>query len=93
MPTELPENASMYKRTATFTEKTVPRGLTSRHNTKAGVWGKLVVVEGQLGYVELDREGHSVTLRAGQHVVIEPTAYHRVEIIGPVQFFVEFHRE
>lgn len=42
---QLPVNVTAYKRTATFTEKSIPAELLKSHNTKAGVWGKIVILE------------------------------------------------
>jgi tellurite methyltransferase len=49
---ELPDGFAPYKRTPTFTEATVPRGLLETHSTKEGVWGLIHVVEGELEYVK-----------------------------------------
>lgn len=47
---ELPAQVSTYKRTDNFSEKTIPAGLLKSHNTKAGVWGKIVILKGELRY-------------------------------------------
>ena len=36
---KIPEGAAPYKRTALFTNETVPLALMNDHSTKAGVWG------------------------------------------------------
>lgn len=88
----LPDSVVAYKRTADFTESTVPRGLTANHRTKDGVWGKLVVTGGALGYCEEDHLDDTIEVGAGDHVVIPPAVPHRVVIRGPVSFYVEFYR-
>jgi len=44
----LPDNVSPYKKTPEFTELAVPKGLLKDHRTKEGVWGKIVILEGNL---------------------------------------------
>jgi tellurite resistance-related uncharacterized protein len=92
----LPDGLQSYKRTATFTEETLPAALRSDHSTKEGVWGLIRVEEGALRYHVTDGRrppsGHVLT-PAGEPGVVEPTIIHRVEPIGPVRFHVEFLRQ
>ncbi len=46
----LPKNVTAYKKTPEFDELSVPKGLLNAHQTKVGVWGKIVILEGQLQY-------------------------------------------
>ena len=46
----LPQDAVPYRRTAEFTESTVPAALRSRHSTKSDVWAGIRVLEGSLLY-------------------------------------------
>lgn len=91
----LPANIQPYKRTPEFTEATVPEGLKRDHDTKDGVWALIHVLEGRLAYRVTDPRRAPVELiltptsGAG---VIEPTIRHAVEPLGPVRFYVEFHR-
>jgi tellurite resistance-related uncharacterized protein len=48
---ELPDGYQPYKRTAEFTEATIPAGLLSGHALRSGVWGVLRVLYGRLHYV------------------------------------------
>ena len=86
-----PETVKAYKRTPTFSESTVPGGLLKDHSTKAGVWGLLHVTHGRLRYIVPSR-GINTELDTETIGVIAPQELHRVELIGPVTFFVEFHR-
>lgn len=88
----LPEDVVAYRRTPEFSEQSVPAALQRAHTTKAGVWGRLVVLEGALRYriLEPKEEAHRLTPDNGG--VIEPEVPHQVEIDGPVRFFVEFLR-
>ncbi len=91
----LPDGLEPYKRTATFTEDTVPAALTNDHSTKDGVWGLIHVEEGRMRYVVTDprrpAEERVLTPQSGPGVV-EPTILHRVEPLGAVRFHVQFLR-
>ncbi|MGZ3275975.1 MAG: DUF1971 domain-containing protein [Caulobacteraceae bacterium] len=91
----LPANVRPYRRTPEFTEATVPAGLLRAHDTKPGVWGLIHVLQGCLAYRVTDpREPASETILTpeGESGVVEPAVLHEVEPLGPVRFYVEFHR-
>ena len=88
----LPPDLEPYQRTKEFSENTVPSGLTHRHDTKAGVWGRICVVEGVLIYRILEPEVEEHRLTPGVDGVVEPRVPHEVEPSGPVRFYVEFLR-
>ena len=89
----LPTNVFPYKRTPDFTESTVPAGLLRSHDTKEGVWGKIVVLEGTLLYRILEPEVEEILLSSNRCGVVEPTVRHEVVPFSGVRFYVEFHRE
>lgn len=89
----LPPDVAPYKRTATFTENTIPAGLMHEHRTAAGVWGLLHVLAGRLIYRIAGPKGSEHEIGAGDPPgVIEPERLHELRLLGPVQFYVEFHR-
>jgi tellurite resistance-related uncharacterized protein len=90
----LPETVVSYSRTATFDETTVPKGLLAQHQTKANVWGRIVVEAGKLLYA-LEGQGQDASweLVPGVDGIIPPELLHRVAPLGPVRFHVEFLRE
>jgi tellurite resistance-related uncharacterized protein len=88
----LPFRAEAYRRTAEFTESTIPDGLRRRHTTKPGVWGRIAVLEGSLRYRILEPEVEEHVLTPGHPGVVEPGVAHEVEPLGAVRFFVEFLR-
>lgn len=88
----LPDGAQPYKRTAIFDEKSMPAGLRRSHNTKEGVWGKIVVLEGVLRLTMLD-DGSVHMLTADMCGVVRPLQAHEAEPMGPVRFYIEFHSE
>lgn len=92
----LPDGLEAYRRTPEFSEASVPKGLLRSHSTKAGVWGLIRVLEGQLLYQVTDsrRVPTERLLAAGDKPgVVEPEILHQVEPKGRVRFFVEFFRE
>ncbi len=89
---EIPSNVSAYKRTPEFTETSVPEGLLKDHNTKVGVWGKIVVQEGVLEYTITEPEIEVVVLSSDKFGVVEPMIKHNVKPQGQVRFYVEFYR-
>jgi len=88
----LPDNVTAYKKTPEFDEISVPNGLLKSHQTKAGVWGKIVVLGGQLKYTITEPEIEVILLDDTTYGVVEPTVFHEVEPIGKVRFYVEFYR-
>lgn len=89
---ELPAGHVAYRRTAEFTESTVPSALLSRHGTKPGVWARIHVLEGVLLYRLLEPYEEEQRLEAGAVGIVLPGVEHEVRPLGQVRFFVEFHR-
>ncbi len=88
----IPADVEPYQRTKEFTEDTVPPGLLRRHDTKAGVWGRICVIEGRLRYRILEPILEEHVLEPGRDGVVEPQVPHEVAPIDGVRFFVEFLR-
>lgn len=88
----LPSAVNSYRKTPEFDEASIPKGLLKAHQTKEGVWGKIVVLEGQLKYKITEPEEEIIILNNGIPGIIEPTMHHEVEPIGKVRFYVEFYR-
>ena len=91
----LPPDVDPYQRTPDFTEATLPEGLKRAHDTKPGVWGLIHVLDGRLAYrIDDPRRPSSeqVLTPETEPGVVEPTIRHEVEPLGPVRFYVEFHR-
>ena len=89
---QMPPELIPYKRTPEFDQDSVPAGLLAAHQTKAGTWGLIVVLEGELEYRILESEQEIVVLTPDRPGVVEPTVLHEVEPRGKVRFYVEFHR-
>lgn len=89
---EPPAGASEVRRTASFTETTIPAGLLREHRTPPGVWAKVVVEAGSLEYT-LDSPPRTFLLTPERAGVAPPTAAHHVKVVGPVRFHVELFKE
>ena len=89
---ELPASVAAYTGTPTFTEESVPKGLLKAHQTKAGTWGKIVVLEGHLAYKILEPAVQEERLSIDHFGVVEPEILHEVQPTGKVKFYVEFYR-
>jgi tellurite resistance-related uncharacterized protein len=87
----LPPNLTAYRRTPTFTEANVPKGLLADHTTKAGTWGVITVESGRLDYT-ITGTGETVILEPGTNGIVEPEELHHVTPVGAVAFYVEFWR-
>ncbi len=92
MRDRLPEGLVHYGGTAVFTEKTAPEKLLRAHDTKPGVWGKLVVLDGALDYVVPGPPEERLRIEGGGFGIIEPEVKHYVTPLGPVTFRVDFYR-
>jgi tellurite resistance-related uncharacterized protein len=88
----LPNGLELQRTTPTFDETSTPRGLRAAHAVADGVWGRLIVESGSLGFVFEDAPDDVHTVAAGEHQVIPPARLHHVILDGPVRFAVEFHR-
>jgi len=94
-PAQLPDGLTPYRRTADFTEATIPAALLSDHTTKEGSWGTIVVEEGALTYRITDPRRPRAERLLTPHSapgVVEPTILHHVAPEGPVRFHVQFWR-
>ena len=88
----LPADVCEYKRTPSFTEHSVPAGLLSQHQTKAGVWARIVVTSGRLEY-SFGEPRRVFMLAPDRSGIVLPQVLHQVTPRGPVVFHVEFLRK
>lgn len=87
----IPAGYAVSRRTSEFTQDTVPSALMKAHETKEGAWALIHVLEGKLRYC-IETPPSETILQPGTPGVIEPKVLHHVEPLGPVRFYVEFHR-
>ena len=90
--TNWPDDLEKYSETSVFSDESVPAKLTREHNTKKGVWGKLVLLEGALDYVVPGAPEKSRRLSEGETAIIEPQEIHYVTPHKGAAFRVEFYR-
>lgn len=81
-----------YRSTPVFDEKTLPAALRGEHRTKAGVWGVIEVIEGQLKFILADGTGETI-LTPDQPGLVQPDQVHRVEPIGAMLMQIHFYDE
>lgn len=85
-----------YKELPIWTQQTIPEGFKRQHNTKAGTWAKLIVLQGEVNFAMLDDAGkvlsEHVFSPALQPPFIEPQAWHKiVSVSDDVQCQLSFY--
>ncbi|WP_235506697.1 DUF1971 domain-containing protein [Altererythrobacter sp. Root672] len=88
-----PDGLRTYKRTATYTEDSIPAGLLKDHATKEGTWGLIHVEQGKLRFLVTDDRRpliERILTPETDPGLVEPTILHHVEPLGQVRFHVEF---
>jgi len=82
--------AAPYRSTPVFDETTLPAALRGAHNTKAGVWGVIRVLEGRLVYTIIDPPSQHV-LTPDAPGLVSPQQKHFVTPVGRVRCRVDFY--
>lgn len=90
--TDLPSYVEVYSRSPVFTSETVPHKLTQAHQTKGGVWGRLVVMSGGLEFVRVGPPEVRSFVDAGDVMIILPEDLHFVTLKPDTAFQIEFSR-
>jgi len=91
--TQLPQAGDQsYHSTPVFDQDSLPTALRRAHRTKAGTWGAIHVLAGELRLhiVEPPAVQH---LAKGHSAVVEPEQDHWVELLGPMQMRIDFHEK
>ena len=78
-----------YRSTPVFDELTLPQALRHDHSTKAGVWGVIVVLEGELRLHFGD--DRILVLDIENPGLVCPEEVHFVEPIGKMKMRVDFY--
>jgi tellurite resistance-related uncharacterized protein len=91
-PAALPKGCEAYRKTAVFTQDTVPGGLLRAHRTAADVWALIHVLNGRLLYRINEPTICERVIEVGIPGVIEPAISHEVVPLGKTRFYIEFHR-
>ena len=90
-PDRLPADIVLVRTTSEFDHHSAPAGFARAHRIAAGVWGRLVVRQGRLGFRFEDDE-EVLRVAAPGMVVIPPQRPHRLVLDEPVRFVVEFYQ-
>lgn len=86
---EIPSGAVRIGTSPCFDPASVPDALLADHRTAAGVYGRLVVLAGDLVFVNATGE---VRLAKGDSQVVLPEESHRVIPGEHMQFEIEFYK-
>ena len=79
-----------YRSTPVFDQDTLPAALRARHDTKAGVWGVIRVIEGALTLTYLDPSSE-VTLTPDRPGLILPQQAHYFTPVGAMTMQIDFY--
>jgi len=79
-----------YRSTPVFDETSLPAGLRRDHSTKAGAWGVIRVIEGELLYTVLDPPSEQ-RLTPDRPGLVLPQQLHYVTPLGPMRMRVDFY--
>ncbi|KKW90623.1 DUF1971 domain-containing protein [Sphingobium chungbukense] len=83
-------NVLPYRSTPVFDQDTLPAALRARHDTKAGVWGVIRVLEGKLELTIFDPPSTTL-LTPGAPGLVRPQQPHFVTPMGMVKMQVDFY--
>ena len=89
---ELPKDVEPTRATPIFEADSIPAGLRREHISKAGVWARIVVIEGVLRYTVGAPAEREFLLDRTTPGIVCPGVPHRVEPVGKVRFLLEFLR-
>ena len=89
---EPPPELVAYRRTPEFDEHTLPDALRRRHDTKAGVWAEIHVLEGRVHYRVFEPVDRVLQLEPDRPGLVLPEVPHALDVTGPVRLYVEFAR-
>ena len=84
--------AAPYASSPIFDEHSLPDSLRNKHSTKAGTWGLLRVLEGEVELVFLDPPSQRLIM-VDDPATIPPQSLHFVKLVGPMKMQVEFYHK
>lgn len=87
---ELPGDLEHVRTTPRWDEGSVPAGLLRSHRTAAGTWGLLTVHRGRLRFGADTEPPIHLEVVGGSSQPIPPEVVHRVTLLGPVEFSIDF---
>jgi len=87
---ELPEGLSLARVAGPFDAATLPAALQRAHRVAERTWGRLVVLDGSVGFTMEVDPPLAIELDAGDSQPIPPDVPHALTLQGPVRLTVEF---
>ena len=87
-----PRDCEPYRRTAIFTQDTIPNDLLRAHRAVADVWALIHVIDGRLLYRVSEPTASEIVIESNRPGLIEPAVLHQIAPLGAVRFYIEFHR-
>ena len=87
---ELPGDLEVTRTAGPFDQDTIPPALRKDHVVGEGRWGRLRVVEGNVGFVMATEPPMELRLSAGDHQAIPPGVTHHLVVEGPAVVAVDF---
>lgn len=79
-----------YRSTPVFDQNSLPAALRARHDTRAGIWGMIRVLEGELKLTYLDPPSE-ILLSPDRPGLLLPQQPHFVTVVGDVKMQVDFY--
>lgn len=94
----IPNDFVNYKSTPIFTSDNIPKMFLHLHNTRAGVYGKINVISGQLKFYGFtERRGEieqEILIKQGDMAISPPEYWHKVEFLtDDTSFSVDFYAQ
>ena len=81
------ESLICYKKLPIWNHDAIPQGFKNQHNTKAGTWAKLTILQGELHFSMLEQSGEVLSAHIfsidNQPTFIEPQAWHKIVSASP----------
>ncbi|WP_392339559.1 DUF1971 domain-containing protein [Moritella marina] len=94
----IPTDFVNYKSTPVFTPDNIPKMFLHLHNTRAGVYGQINVLSGELKFYGFaERRGaveQEIVIKQGELAVSPPEYWHKVEFMtDDTRFRVDFYAQ
>jgi tellurite methyltransferase len=86
---ELPDRLRILRSIGPFDEETLPAGLRGDHRLADGIWGRLSVIRGTVGFRMASDDPLEIRLAAGDEQAIPPLLVHRVVPEGAMEIVIE----
>ncbi|WP_230656306.1 DUF1971 domain-containing protein [Psychrobacter sp. I-STPA10] len=91
----IPSHWRVKRSTPFFTKDNIPEALLTHHNTAAGIFGQICVMQGVVTFYgfaseEATEPEKTIIIKAGEFATTPPQYWHRVELSDDAQFNINF---